>query len=145
MNKSLKTAVRSVALIAIVIALLAFLCASLTFVFRLIIQDTPEKRRLWRDNSRAVIADIKPGLSREQVISIAKEHGFSENQIDEEDTEISLHTPPEFGASNWIIRIGFSGDKLIYVKVRTIDDIDSKYKPRDAPEDIIYSPNDINN
>jgi hypothetical protein len=142
MNKSLKKAVPFITAFAIVIALVIFSYYGSIFAFRVIFQDTPEKRQLWRDNLRAVIADIKPGLSREQVISIAKEHGFSENQIGERDTEIFLYTPGEFGASNWVIRIGFSGDKLIHVKVRTDDDIDFEH-PTDAPEDIVYSHKEI--
>jgi hypothetical protein len=108
---------------------------------RYMIGDTTERRTLWHDKSRALIADTSPGLSREQVAKIAKEHGFSENQIYRLGSEIYVHTPGEFGATNWVIRFGFSDNRLTYIKVRTDDNIDPEHKPKDAPEDIFYSPN----
>lgn len=103
--------------------------------------DTLERHSLWRQKSRDVIASVESGLSREQVVKVAKEHGFTESSIDRRDSEIRLYTPSEPFASNWVIRFGFSDNKLIYVKVGTMDEVE--YRPKDAPEDIVYS-RDIN-
>jgi len=130
---------------AIVFVIIGFtiLCISMVLIARITGWDTPEKRQLWRDRSKALIADMEPGLSREQIINIAQKHGFPKEWAHERDSEMYVGTPGELGATNWVIRFGFSKDKLIYVKVRTDDDIVSKYKPKDAPDDIFYSP-DIN-
>ncbi len=139
----LKKTTKIITLITSVIIFFALFCFIVIVGFRIITGDTSERRSLWRQRSREVISNITGGLSREQVIKIAGEHGFTvaDSRIYNEPSEVRLYTPLEFGASNWVVLFGFSNNKLIYVKVRTEDNIVSKYKPKDAPEDIIYSPN----
>jgi hypothetical protein len=84
--------------------------------------DTSERRALWRDRSKSLIAD-------------------SENQIYMRNSEICVSTPGEFGATNWIIRFGFLSNKLSYIKVRTDDNVGSEHNPKGAPEDIVYISN----
>jgi hypothetical protein len=133
-------------IILIIISVITLIAIS-GFIFvagvRWVMGDTSERRALWRDRSRDLISDTDPGLSPEQIIAIAQKHGFAKEWIHRRDSELYASTPGEIGATNWIIRFGFSGDKLIYVKVRTLDNIDFEH-PKDAPEDIFYSLNDVN-
>jgi hypothetical protein len=126
-----------VLLITFVIVLLGIFWFILGVGLRYTMGDTSESRSLWRQRSRDIVGSVKSGFSREQVIKIAKEHGFTDSQINSNNSELLLWTPSEWLASNWVITFGFSDDKLIYVRVRTA--ASPKHKPHDATEDIIYS------
>jgi len=100
---------------------------------------TRAERELWHERARALFGNIRPQLTQDEVIEIAKKHGWSGIRTYVSNQEIRLYAPIEFGASNWVILFGFSDGKLISAKVRTEDDINWKYKPVGAPEDIVYS------
>ena len=101
---------------------------------------TRAERQLWRDRIRVVVREIEPDLTQEQVLQIARKHGWKNPSAGIiSNAEMRLGTPIEFGASNWILILTFSNGKLVSAKVRTEDDIDWKHKPVAAPEDIAYS------
>jgi hypothetical protein len=134
------SSIKNIILISIsAIVLVGILCFILVASVRYMMGDTSERRALWRERSIAIISDMKPGLSREQVITIAQKYGSPKERIDMRNSEMYLRTPLEFGATNWVIRFGFSNNHLIYVKIRTEDNIGSERKPKGAPEDVIYS------
>ncbi len=135
MNKtSLKKCSKHLYLVVLLVSI--FIIGLTSAIYFLDVFGTTNKKDLWQSISIDLIKDVKLGFNTEQVIRIAKEHGFSEKQMHKKDSEIRIYTPIEFGASNWVIRLGFSDDKLIYTKVRLEDNIESEYLPKGAPEDI---------
>jgi len=123
--------------------LLLFTVATGIYVFGVLGWDgltTRAKRQLWHDRVRAVFREIEPSLTQQQVLEIAQKHGWMNPRSNiVSDAEIRLGTPIEFGASNWILILTFSDGKLAAARVRTEDNINRKYKPVGAPEDIVYS------
>ena len=103
---------------------------------------TRAERDLWRARSRSIIAELRLGMQLGQVLEIAHRQSWPEDRIWEKGTRMILSSPTEFGASNWVIVLGFSEEKLSSVRVRTEDSIsdDPLYRPDDAPEDI-FGPN----
>ena len=123
--------------------LLLFTAATGVYVFGVLGWDgltTRAKRQLWRERVRAVFREIELGLTQQQVLEIAPKHGWMHPRSNiVSDAEIRLGTPIEFGASNWILILTFSDGKLVSARVRTEDNINRKYKPVGAPEDIVDS------
>lgn len=132
-------------IVSIVVLLLLLIAPAAVYVFGVLGWDgltTRAERNLWHERARALFGDIRPQLTQDEVIEIAKKHGWSGIRTYVSDQEIRLYAPIEFGASNWVIILRFSGDKLSSVRVKTEDNLNSRYKPKGAPEDIVYSQRD---
>lgn len=102
----------------------------------------PEQIKFWHEKVQNVFADVKVGLTKEEVLKIANAHNWPKNLVYIRASEIQLHTPFEFPASNWIIVFDFSDGKLIYAKVRSKSSPESyseSYIPQGAPKDIALS------
>lgn len=99
----------------------------------------PEQIEFWHEKVQNVFADVKVGLTKEEVLKIANAHNWPKNLVYIGASKIRLHTPFEFPASNWIIVFDFSDGKLTYAKVRGESSPDSPYRPQGAPEDIALS------
>ncbi len=112
----------------VVVSMLTILAVIAIYVFGVIGWDglsTRRGRTLWRERSCSLIKVIGPEFSKENVVKIAQEHGFSKNwMIHRRASEIRIYTPLEFGACNWVIRLKFMDNKLTHVMVRTEDDLD---------------------
>jgi hypothetical protein len=53
-----------------------------------------------------------------------------------------VHSPSEFGATNWVLWLEFSSDLLVSVKIRLADS--ERFKPQDSPPDKTLEQKDKN-
>ncbi len=131
------------------IIVLVLLLAATVYVFHkagCFIFNTQGQRDIWHKKTKELFANIKPGLTQSQLLELARLHGWSDIRTYVGTSQVRLYSPFEYPASNWILIFDFANGKLTSARVRRESqdfDTDSKYKPKDAPEDIVYS-RDVN-
>ncbi len=105
-----------------------------------IIFNKPGQREFWHAKVNSLFNEIKPGMTREKVTEIIDTQSWPEEMIYADESVIRLRTPFEWLAKNWIVYLFFYEGRLSCARVR--DESSYKYKLPDAPNDIIYKPND---
>jgi hypothetical protein len=92
-------------------------------------------REQYRQQVRALYANLQPGMSKQQVSQEMDSGKYPALDFHREG-ELWLGSAPfEFGAGNWVLAIEFKGDQVLAVRIRTGDGLQEVHHPGEAPPD----------
>lgn len=74
-----------------------------------------------RRRAAALLKDIKVGSTSAQVSAALKVHGWPQHLLREWENQVTVNTPNEIGAHNWVIEIEFRNNTVISIRVGTMD------------------------
>ncbi len=87
-----------------------------------------------RDQLLVVWEDLAPGNTKGEVESVFENAKCEDLQMDKPDESLwVVSTPTNLAASNWVLWLGFDGEKLRSMRIRVLDD--GNTLPRNVPED----------
>lgn len=84
-----------------------------------------------------IMENIKLGDSRAKVEEVFNRHKTKTLQLKKLESEWLITMPYEFGATDWILWIGFDRDRAKSLKIRLSDSKDMK--PKESPSDKIMN------
>ena len=95
-------------------------------------------RERYRDEIRTLDQSLQPGMTKDQVRQVMDSGRYPNLRFDRGPDELwSAEAPLEFGAGNWMLLIGFHGEQVSMMRVRTADGIHDH--PAEAPPDRVRS------
>ena len=91
-------------------------------------------RGKYRAEIRSLHERLQPGMLRGHVQAAVKSGIYPNLRFNSGGAQtLSVSTPLEFGAQNWVLLIEFKGEHVSAVRVRTEDSVD--HHPPEAPPD----------
>jgi hypothetical protein len=103
------------------------------------------QHQFWRDQMREFVREIKSGMTYTDVVAIIDKKPWQNRTLSAEvyknENVIRVVTPLELNLGrNWVVILSFSNGKI--ARIHTGEFTNTKDKPVDAPNDIIFKSGD---